>query len=216
MSRRGMSVVAATAAVVVVVAGCTSSSPARTASTAPSPTPVGTTGAPVPVVTGSMVAPPPETTGRPGVPRGAPSAPVDTGDPTQVAARFAATTFIVDTAIDRSRFDAQRRSARWATPAYATALTAPVPVTGDHEFTVLADHHGYTTVTVAANTDDGRPPDLLRSAARSFTVTPTAHGERGWTQAWPARTMYIFLTRAGASAPWQVNRVTFADTGGGQ
>jgi len=136
----------------------------------------------------------------------------DPRDATAAASAFTDATFTVDTALDRSRFDAQVRSTRWATPAYAAALSAPVPATGDTEVADLAAHHGFTTVALTPNTDDGRPTDELRAAARSFTVTATGHGDDRWTQVWATRTIYVFLTRAGADVPWQVDRVQFTST----
>lgn len=159
-----------------------------------------------------FVTPPAVATGTGGRPRGASPAAVDRTDASAVAAAFTVDTFTVDTATDRSRFDAQVRSARWATPAYAAALTAPVPSTGDAAFTELAGHRGFTTVALAPNTDDGRPIDELRAAARSFTVTPTGHGDDGVSVAWARRTIYVFLTRNAADAPWQVDRTQFGNT----
>ena len=159
-----------------------------------------------------FVTPPAVVTGTGGRPRGAIPAAVDRTDASAVAAAFTVDTFTVDTATDRSRFDAQVRSARWATPAYAAALTAPVPSTGDAALTELAVHRGFTTVALALNTDDGRPNDELRAAARSFTVTPTGHGDDGVSVAWARRTIYVFLTRHGSDAPWQVDRTQFGNT----
>lgn len=164
-------------------------------------------------------------TGVPGTPRGStappstaataptsPTAPVSVSAvaATTVAAAFTVATFTKDTALDRSGFDAQLRSAAWATPAYAEVLVTPVPVTGDAEFTLLAAHHGYTTATVVPNTDDGAPPEDLRSAARSFTVAITGHGDDGWSQTLTPRTIYVFLTRAGPGAAWLVERAKFS------
>lgn len=197
-------VLSAAVAAGLLCAGCSTPAPA------PVPAPVRVAPSPFP---SAVVAPPGVAPGRAGTPRGAPTAPVNAHDPAAVAARFAATTVIVDTAIDRSSADAQRRAARWATPAYAAVLTAPVPVTGDHDFTVLAAHHGFTTAALVSNADDGRPPDLPLTAARSFTVTATGHGAHGWTQARPAQVMYVFLARTGPAAPWRVERVTVSATG---
>jgi len=51
---------------------------------------------------------------------------VDGQSPDAVAAAFAGTTFAYDTAIDRSPFDAQVRSAVYATPAFAGVLKQPL------------------------------------------------------------------------------------------
>jgi len=86
---------------------------------------------------------------------------VDGQSPDAVAAAFAATTFIYDTALDRSPFDAQVRSAVYATPGFAVVLKQPLQQGGGAQWNTLAAHHGYTTVALAVNHDDGRPPDQL-------------------------------------------------------
>ena len=209
--------VAALVATVALATACStgpgtpaaSPAPGVSASTTAATASVTKTGPPsVPV----FVTPPAVATGTGGRPRGASPAAVDRTDASAVAGAFTVDTFTVDTATDRSRFDAQVRSARWATPAYAAALTAPVPSTGDAAFTELAGHRGFTTVALAPNTDDGRPIDELRAAARSFTVTPTGHGDDGASVAWARRTIYVFLTRDGSDTPWQVDRTQLGNT----
>jgi len=185
--------------------------PAPTSASASSGVP-GATVAPRPsaAVTGTPIPSAPTVpAGRPGQPRGAVPAPVSSGDPDAVAAAFADTTFTYDTAIDRSPFDAQVRSAVYATAQFATQLRRPLVQGGGAEWTALAAHHGYTTVALTPNVDDGRPPDQLRAAARSFTPAVTGHGDGGWVQLWDSQTMYVFLTRTGAQALWQVDRVSF-------
>jgi len=135
---------------------------------------------------------------------------VDGQSPDGVAAAFAAATFTYDTALDRSPFDAQVRSAVYATPAFAAVLKQPLQQGGGAEWNTLAAHHGYTTVALAVNHDDGRPPDQLGSAARAYTVTTTGHGDNAWSAPLDSQTMYVFLTRTGTTTPWQVTRVSFS------
>jgi hypothetical protein len=214
-ARRAGTAGALIAVTAALTAACSpASSPEATAAdrtvTAPSSTPaVSASTVPAsPVVTPPDVAP-----GTPGTPRGkpAPPPPVEQSPAAadEVAGSFAAASFTYDTAIDVSPHDAQVRAAAYATPTYARTLRAPVPSTGDAQFTDLAAHHGFTTVALAPNADDGRPPDQLRSAARSVTVTPTGHGDNGWTQPLPPRVMYVLLTRDGPTSPWQVDQVSF-------
>lgn len=149
-------------------------------------------------------------TGAPGVPRGLPTAAVDTASVDAVAAAFTTATFTYDTAGDVSEFDAQLRSAVYATPAFAAELTVPLARTGSAVFTELAAHDGFTTVQLVANRDDGQPPDELRTGARSYDVTVTGQGgSDGWSAVLTEDTIYVFLTRGGASAPWQVASVSF-------
>ncbi len=196
----------------------------------PAPAPAPATGAlvsspPAPSAAPSSVAPgsaaprstpgpvpsnPPVPAGSPGQPRGRGAAPVDGQSPDGVASAFAAATFTYDTALDRSPFDAQVRSAVYATPAFAAVLKQPLAQGGGAEWNTLVAHHGYTTVPLTANHDDGRPPDQLGAAARAYTVATTGHGDNGWSAPLDSQTMYVFLTRTGTATPWQVSRVSFS------
>jgi len=153
---------------------------------------------------------PPIPAGTPGQPRGRGAAPVDGQSPDGVAAAFAAATFTYDTALDRSPFDAQVRSAVYVTPAFAAVLKQPLQQGGGAQWNTLAAHHGYTTVALTVNHDDGRPPDQLGAAARAYTVATTGHGDAGWSTPLDSQTMYVFLTRTGTTTPWQVSRVSFS------
>ena len=203
---------AATVTLLLALACGCSSKPA-TATPDPSTTAVSTT--PIPAPSSAAPAPTPAAsapampTGAPGRPRGLPAAAVDTASAEAVARAFLSTTFTYDTPGDVSEFDAQARSAAYATPAFAVVLTTPGAQTGSASFTTLAAHQGFTTVALAANVDDGQPPDQLRTAARSYSVTVTGQGAGGWTAQLTTTTVYVFLTRTGASAPWQVERVSF-------
>jgi len=218
-TREALMTAAAVVAVLVTGTACTSGSTAGPAptTTVATPTPIpappttsGVTPSPLvnapPTVNASAPAMP---TGAPGRPRGLPTTAVDPMRADSVATAFATTTFTYDTARDVSEFDAQTRSARYATPAFAAQLTTPLAQTGSATFTELAAHQGFTTVALKLNVDDGQPPDELRSAARSYTVTVTGQGNAGWTAPIDTTTVYVFLVRTEASAPWQVDRVTF-------
>ncbi len=185
------------------VSSPTDPSAAAPFSAAPGSVPPRSTAAPVP-------SNPPIPAGTPGQPRGQAGGPVDGQSPDAVAAAFAATTFIYDTALDRSPFDAQVRSAVYATPGFAVVLKQPLQQGGGAQWNTLAAHHGYTTVALAVNHDDGRPPDQLGAAARGYTITVTGHGDAGWTAPLDSQTMYVFLTRTGTTTPWQVARVSFS------
>ncbi len=213
--------VGAGAVVVAVIAGCggpaPAPAPAPAAASAPAASaavasPASTPAAP-PSVASSALAPvpsnPPIPAGVAGRPRGEVGGPVDGQSPDAVAAAFAGTTFTYDTAIDRSPFDAQVRSAVYATPAFAGVLKQPLHQGGGAQWNTLAAHHGYSTVALAVNHDDGRPPDQLGAAARGYTITVTGHGDNAWSAPLDSQTMYVFLTRTGTTTPWQVARVSF-------
>ena len=135
---------------------------------------------------------------------------MDGQSPDGVASAFAAATFTYDTALDRSPYDAQVRSAVYATPAFAAVLKQPLQQGGGAQWNTLAAHHGFTTVALTANHDDGRPPDQLGASARAYTVATTGYGDAGWSTPLDSQTMYVFLTRTGTATPWQVSRVSFS------
>jgi len=211
---------AGAAVAVAVCAGCggpvaTPAPPAGTSvSFPPSPSGALSSAAPSSPAPRSTVGPvpsnPPIPAGSPGQPRGRGAAPVDGQSPDGVAGAFAAATFTYDTALDRSPYDAQVRSAVYATPAFAAVLKQPLAQGGGAEWNTLAAHHGYTTVALTENHDDGRPPDQLGAAARAYTVATTGHGDAGWSTPLDSQTMYVFLTRTGTATPWQVTRVSFS------
>jgi hypothetical protein len=214
--RHAVLTAATTAALLVAAAGCTTTTqgaptpaPPRSSTPAPIPAPTSAGASATSGVQNPTASAPPMPTGTPGRPRGLPAATVDTTSADAVAEAFATTTFAYDTAIDLSVFDAQVRSAVYATPAFATELTTPLAQTGTAFFADLASHQGFTTVALATNADDGQPADALRSAARSYSVTTTARGSGGYTAPVDTTTVYVMLTRAGASSPWQVSSVSF-------
>ncbi len=213
---RAVTVVAAVA-VLGAVAGCSGGStpPPAPSPAVPGPSQLtGSSPAPPPSRTATTVGPvpsnPPVPAGTAGSPRGQVVGAVDGQSPDGVAGAFAAATFTYDTALDRSPYDAQVRSAVYATPAFAAVLKQPLQQGGGAQWNTLAAHHGFTTVALTANHDDGRPPDQLGSAARAYTVATTGHGDNGWTTPLDSQTMYVFMTRTGTATPWQVARVSFS------
>ena len=201
------------AVAVAVCTGCGGPAPAPPAGTSVS-SPTSPSAAPSSAAPRSTVVPvpsnPPVPAGSPGRPRGQAAGAVDGQSPDGVAAAFAAATFTYDTALDRSPFDAQVRSAVYATPAFAAVLKQPLQQGGGAQWNTLAARLGYTTVALTVNHDDGRPPDQLGSAARAYTVATTGHGDNAWSAPLDSQTMYVFLTRTGTTTPWQVSRVSFS------
>jgi len=203
---------------VVVVAGCagcgggggTAPSPPSVTSVPVTPSSSAVSSPPAPSTPGPVPSNPPVPAGNPGQPRGRATAPVDGQSPDAVASAFATATFTYDTALDRSPYDAQVRSAVYATPAFAAVLKQPLRQGGGAQWNTLAAHHGFTTVALTANHDDGRPPDQLGAAARAYTVATTGHGDNAWSAPLDSQTMYVFLTRTGTATPWQVSRVSFS------
>lgn len=89
-------------------------------------------------------------TGQAGTPRGAPNNPrdIDSHDADQVATRVVRTTYTLDTRLDNSPQDGLRRATEWLTDKYAHTVEQPRPGRGGADWTQLAGHDGYTTVTV--------------------------------------------------------------------
>jgi len=152
---------------------------------------------------------PASTVARPsGVPRGAPAtvSTVNLADATAVGEAFVTTSFSYDTAIDVSPADAQLRSIPFATPGYAAQLRAVGTLPGGDRWNTLAEHHGYTTTTLAENHDQGRPPDTA-AAVRSWTVTTTGHSPDNWTAPMGTALVFVTMNRTDQTAPWQVSGV---------
>lgn len=194
-------VLALLGAAVVLLAGCTqSAAPDGQAATNARPTPSTSSSrgllSPVP-------SPQPVPTGQQGLPRGGFPTNVDLSDPTAVSKAFARASFLVDTRIDVSPFDAARRAARWATPEYAAALRSAGVQPGGMRWETLVAHDGYTTVTATPVRDDGRPADQLRRARRGWVLTITPHGAEGWTGEPRVQIMYLTLIRT--QGQWQVS-----------
>ncbi len=154
-------------------------------------------------------APAPGAAGQTGVPRGTPAtvSTVNRADATAVGEAFVTTSFSYDTTIDVSPADAQRRSIPFATPGYAAQLRAVGTLPGGDRWNTLAEHHGYTTTTLAENHDQGRPPDTAAAAVRSWTVTTTGRGPDSWTAPMGTALVFVTMNRTDQTAPWQVSGV---------
>jgi len=147
--------------------------------------------------------------GPSGVDRGAPTtvSTVNVTDAAAVGGAFVTTSFSYDTTLDVSPTDAQRRSIPFVAPAYASQLRAARTQPGGDRWSTLADHHGYTTPTLAENHDGGRPPDTPTTAVRSWMVTTTGHSADGWTAPMGTALVFVTMIRTSPAAPWQVSGV---------
>ncbi len=112
-------------AVVVVCAGCSTPSAPAPASSAPPSAVAPATALPSSAGGGAPVTVPP---GASGIPRGAGPGidQVNGADASAVGEAFSTATFTYDSLIDTSPADGQRRSADFATPAFATQLRQPL------------------------------------------------------------------------------------------
>jgi len=145
--------------------------------------------------------------GASGTPRGAGLGinQVNGADASAVGEAFSTATFTYDSLIDTSPADGQRRSADFATPAFATQLRQPLVQGGGAVWNEMAAHRGYTTVALTPDHDDGRPPDTATSAVRGWTVTATGHAADGWSAPMNSVVMFVSMTRATPAGGWQVS-----------
>jgi hypothetical protein len=142
--------------------------------------------------------------GAAGTPKAGLPTGVDDQDATAVAVAAVTTDWIFDTTLDVSQADAQRRSQRWLTPAYAAQIAAAAQVAAPGaDWTAMAAHHGYTTVALTRAYDDPTP-DSPTDVWREFTVTVTEHGRDGWSGPVQHVVQYAHLTRSDARSPWRV------------
>jgi len=196
------------AAAVVVCAGCstpTAPPPPAPASSAPPSAVAPATASPSSSAGGG--APGTVPPGASGTPRGAGPGidQVNGADASAVGEAFSTATFTYDSLIDTSPADGQRRSADFATPAFATQLRQPLMQGGGAVWNEMAAHRGYTTVALAPDHDDGRPPDTATSAVRGWTVTATGHAADGWSAPMSSVVMFVSMTRGTPANAWQVS-----------
>lgn len=153
--------------------------------------------------------PPPATTV--GVPRGA-AAPWSTQDtPDQVAAKYAAATWTLDSTRDGGPNAGLIRAAAYATPDLAGQLTRGGPTAGGGAaWASLAARHGWTTASAeVASTPDA--PDTPEVKSREVIVTITARDDGGWTDAtlYPQQVIFVQLTPDPIGG-WRVSASTSA------
>jgi len=199
------------AAVVVILAGCgsttakvgagahstgshpTSPRPADATSSTAGTVPRTTTTTTAPTTTATTTAPTPS------------YGSVDRSNPSAVAVAMIEATFTSNTTKDKTPQDATRRSAIWYTPTAAAQLLAQQP-TGPvgAQWLAWTAHKAVTAVAVTPNSDPGAPQDTPTVAYRQYAVQVTPHGAGGWTTPPDLYVCFVTLTRTDPSAPWQV------------
>lgn len=189
----------------LVVAGCSD----------PEPPPVPTT---PPASTAPTAVPPnwtPENvpTGAPGTPAGGVPDPatVDDADPDAVAVAALTAMFSMDTAIDLSPSDADRRAIPWLSEAFADGVRAGSPSGGGADWIALTEHQGYTVVDQVFDvSEDGAPTDSDQHVYRIYQVTYTPTGRDGWTGEPVTYYYYLTLIRADTTQPWRLDLLSAA------
>lgn len=196
----------ALAALALAAAGC-SGHPAPTPSGSASPSPYAT---PNPSMAFSAQ---PLPTGSPApYPVALPDAgDVNRADPTAVARAAVVTMWSTDMAADPSQLQAELRAAWLLAPSYLHSIQAHPPVGAPGAWwNTCAQHHAYTTVSVAVDHDD-QPSDTATAAGRQLSITVTPHGDGGWTGPAVTDTVFVALTRPAAGQPWAVDGVETAN-----
>jgi len=146
--------------------------------------------------------------GASGTPRpGLPNPKKVRDNPSAVSKAALTVMWTVDTRIDVSLHDASVRAAAYATPKYARQVrdTPPRSAPGA-EWHTWASHEAYTKVKLTPADDAGTPPDTEVKAYRTWTVTTTPHGAKGWTGDPTTVTAFVQLTGK-ADKGWKVNAV---------
>lgn len=205
--RHRSALVGAAIAIAAGVSGCASTAKPAASSTVTvtrNATPARTA---TPVVPPSLAGTMPA--GKAGTPRGGVLnlADVDQSNASAVAIAAMRASLGVDTRIDATRFDAQRRSAPLLAPKLAALSRGPAGGNGgiDATWTQLAAHHGYSAVTATSTPQEGQPADTPTTAVRSLTVRVISHGDRGWTSKGTPALWIVTLTREPVG--WRVANV---------
>jgi hypothetical protein len=128
---------------------------------------------------------------------------VDTTNPQAVALAVVITLHRWDTRIDTAPSAAARRAAPWMTPALTADLTA-VPTTTDSSWLDLETHDGYTDLIATIADEYGQPPNTADIAYVQVTYTVTLHGRDGWRNSQPSTLDRVELIRPDGAVPWRV------------
>lgn len=120
-----------------------------------------------------------------------------------VAAAYVQTIETIDTRVDRSRSDAQRRAVRWLIPELASEVENGLP--GGAGWSTLTKKDGWTKATVTDVTPSGADPTKGLTADRVIQVEVTTYGRGHKAIGQPtASTVAVTLQRATESKPWRV------------
>ncbi|MFD8756051.1 hypothetical protein ACFV0O_34505 [Kitasatospora sp. NPDC059577] len=169
--------------------------------------PLRTRPAPPPVPSSDPVAAPlPQ--GRGGIPAGGlpDFGKVDGNDPAAVAEAALTTMWTVDTDIDTSLMDGERRAAPMFTArrAEGAAATTPRAQPGDL-WNTWASHHAFTTVQARQSHEDGGPSDGPTTAYQRWAVTVTPRGRDSWTGPSEVHVALVVLLRDDTARPWRLD-----------
>ncbi|HET9654477.1 MAG TPA: hypothetical protein VFP72_03935 [Kineosporiaceae bacterium] len=187
----------AVAALVLVLAGCStgSAAPVGTASTSRVQTGPASPSASSPPAPAS-----PSGAGTPRVSVPVPAG-VDRSSPDAVGAAFITAAWTMDTRTDPGPGTAGARALALAAPALAAKLAITMPQTTSSDWVTWSAHHAWTTVQLVPD-NDTRPDDTPGTAYRAWSVTVTPQAP-GWTGTPWHLTGFVTMTKTAGS--WAVS-----------
>lgn len=132
---------------------------------------------------------------------------VDDSDPDAVAAAYLETANTFDSATDEDPTNAQRRAARWMSPAAREGIDESLTIRPSGTWNEMASHDGYTSATVTPVQLDP-PKDSDDTVYRDFTVSVEWHGRDSWDGPTEPEAQIVYLTlQKSTSDKWQVSEI---------
>lgn len=130
---------------------------------------------------------------------------VDARDPSTLGLATVVTMWSIDTAKDTSMRDGLVRASGFFSPSLYAKFRADPPGRGDAAlWETWREHHAYTVVTATPVVDSGRPEDTTTTAQYGWSVQVQAFGTDGWRGPPDEFVVYLTLSRANVTLPWQV------------
>ncbi|MFD8784459.1 hypothetical protein [Kitasatospora sp. NPDC059599] len=131
---------------------------------------------------------------------------VDGGDPAAVAKAALTAMWTVDTDIDASPMDAEKRAAPMFTARRADGAASMSPrAQPGNTWNTWASHHAFTTVRAQQSHEDGGPTDGPTTAYQRWVVTATPTGRDGWTGPPEVHVALVVLLRDDTARPWRLD-----------
>jgi hypothetical protein len=133
---------------------------------------------------------------------------VDARDATAVAKAWATTAYSYDTAYDAGPHDAVLRATRYVTGKLADAEREYRPAAGSGDrWNTWAQHRAWTRVKTSLETDGDAPTDTTTTAWRQLAVDGSAQGRDGWSGPGTQLQAFIKLVRDGKGMSWRIAEV---------
>ncbi|MQS16445.1 hypothetical protein F7Q99_30685 [Streptomyces kaniharaensis] len=166
---------------------------------------------PAPSITTTDPVAPPLPPGRTGTPAaGLPDfGKVDGTDPAAVAQAALTAMWTVDTDIDTSLMDAEKRATPMFTAQRASGAASMAPrAQPGNVWNTWASHHAFTTVQARQSHEDGGPTGSPTTAYQRWVITVTPKGRDGWTAQPEIHVALVVLLRDDTTQPWRLDTLT--------